>query len=108
MYHGRTSRSVCAALALPKSELPQCCLRLPAGYLAARPCGNPSASALTLSPQPTLIAGSGLQAWQLVPVAAGVTSISNGTRVYLKVGAGKCAVICCVRLAYKACAVVMA
>lgn len=57
----------------------------PAGYLAARPCGGPSAASPTLTPQLSLTAGSGLQAWQLVPVAAGVTSLTNATRVYLKV-----------------------
>ncbi|EFN53671.1 hypothetical protein CHLNCDRAFT_136442 [Chlorella variabilis] len=64
-------------------------LRLP-GFLSARACSHPFPKTVTLTPELTLSAGTGLQVWQLQPVAAGVTAIKNTTKVYLKVGRPAC------------------
>lgn len=60
------------------------------GFLSARACSHPFPKTVTLTPELTLSAGTGLQVWQLQPVAAGVTAIKNTTKVYLKVGRPAC------------------
>ena len=74
----------------PRQAHPPACLTCHAGFLSARACSHPFPKTVTLTPELTLSAGTGLQVWQLQPVAAGVTAIKNTTKVYLKVGLPWC------------------